>query len=44
MLYKLAIAEMGARKCNRMPCELFANKSSMAEKAEGKKKSITLSE
>jgi len=36
-LYKLAIAEMGARKCNRKPCELFAGKSSLAEKAKGKK-------
>jgi nitroimidazol reductase NimA-like FMN-containing flavoprotein (pyridoxamine 5'-phosphate oxidase superfamily) len=37
-LYKLSIAEMGARKCNRKPCELFAGKSSAAVKARGKKK------
>ena len=37
-LYKLAIAEMGARKCNRKPCELFAGKSGAAVKARGKKK------
>ena len=37
-LYKLAIAEMGARKCNRKPCELFAGKSGAAIKARGKKK------
>jgi hypothetical protein len=37
-LYKLSIAEMGARKCNRKPCELFADKSSAAIKAKGKKK------
>ena len=37
-LYKLAIAEMGARKCNRKPCELFAGKSSAAIKAMVKKK------
>lgn len=37
-LYKLAIAEMGARKCNRKPCELFAGKSSAAIKAKGKEK------
>ena len=37
-LYKLSIAEMGARKCNRKPCELFAGKSGAAVKAKGKKK------
>ena len=37
-LYKLAIAEMGARKCIRKPCELFANKSGATVKARGKKK------
>ena len=37
-LYKLAIAEMGARKCNRKPCELFAGKSGATVKARGKKK------
>jgi len=37
-LYKLAIAEMGARKCNRKPCELFAGKSGAAVKDRGKKK------
>ena len=37
-LYKLAIAEMGARKCNRKPCELFAGKSGAAIKAMVKKK------
>jgi len=37
-LYKLSIAEMGARKCNRKPCELFANKSGAAIKAMEKKK------
>jgi hypothetical protein len=36
-LYKLAIAEIGARKCNRKPCELFASKRSVAEKAKEKK-------
>jgi hypothetical protein len=35
--YKLATAEMGARKFNRKPCELFSSKSSMAEKAKEKK-------
>jgi nitroimidazol reductase NimA-like FMN-containing flavoprotein (pyridoxamine 5'-phosphate oxidase superfamily) len=25
-LYKLAIAEIGSRKCNRKPCELFVGK------------------
>ena len=37
-LYKINIAEMGARKCNRKPCELFAGKSSAAIKAMVKKK------
>ena len=37
-LYKLCIAEMGARKCIRKPCELFAGKSGAAVKARGKKK------
>jgi len=37
-LYKLSIAEMGARKCNRKPCELFAGKSGVVVKARGKKK------
>jgi len=37
-LYKLAIAEMGARKCIRKPCELFAGKSSAAVKGKMKKK------
>ena len=25
-LYKIKVAKMGARKCNRKPCELFAKK------------------
>ena len=33
-LYKLATAEMGARKCNRKPCELFASKRGPANKVE----------
>ena len=37
-LFKLAINELGARKCNRKPCELFAGKSSAAIKAMVKKK------
>jgi nitroimidazol reductase NimA-like FMN-containing flavoprotein (pyridoxamine 5'-phosphate oxidase superfamily) len=37
-LFKLAINELGARKCNRKPCELFAGKSSAAIKALVKKK------
>jgi len=37
-LYKINITEMGARKCNRKPCELFAGKSAAAIKAMVKKK------
>jgi nitroimidazol reductase NimA-like FMN-containing flavoprotein (pyridoxamine 5'-phosphate oxidase superfamily) len=37
-LFKLAIHELGARKCNRRPCELFAGKSSAQIKAMVKKK------
>jgi nitroimidazol reductase NimA-like FMN-containing flavoprotein (pyridoxamine 5'-phosphate oxidase superfamily) len=37
-LFKLAINELGARKCNRKPCELFAGKSAADIKAMVKKK------